>query len=92
MSNAKLKFDGKEIAIDEAVTTLGRTSDNTVAFITDSNISRYHAEIEERDGEFWLIELGSSNGTTLNGEKIEAEKLLSTHFRIIGEFYVMIYL
>ena len=77
MSNAKLKFDGKEIAIDEAVTTLGRTSDNTVAFITDSNISRYHAEIEERDGEFWLIELGSSNGTTVNGQRLESEILLN---------------
>lgn len=76
MSNAKLKFDGKEIAIAQTVTTLGRTSDNVVAFITDSNVSRYHAEIEERDGEFWLIELGSSNGTTVNGEKIESEKLL----------------
>lgn len=76
MSNAKLKFDGKEIAINEVVTTLGRTSDNTVAFITDSNVSRYHAEIEERSGEFWLIELGSSNGTTVNGEKVESEKLL----------------
>lgn len=77
MSNAKLKFDGKEISINEVVTTLGRTSDNTVAFITDSNVSRYHAEIEERDGEFWLIELGSSNGTTINGEKVESEKLLN---------------
>ncbi len=76
MSNAKLKFDGKEVAIDSTVTTLGRTSDNTAAFITDSNVSRYHAEIEERDGEFWLIELGSSNGTTVNGEKVDSEKSL----------------
>ena len=76
MSNAKLKFDGKEIALDEAVSTLGRASDNTVACINDANVSRYHAEIEERDGEYWLIELGSSNGTTINGEDFETEKLL----------------
>ena len=76
MSNAKLKFDGKEIAIDQAVVTLGRASDNTVAFINDSNVSRYHAEIEERGGDYWLIELGSSNGTTVNGEDFDTEKLL----------------
>jgi hypothetical protein len=76
MSNAKLKFDGKEIALDKAVSTLGRASDNTVACINDANVSRYHAEIEERDGEYWLIELGSSNGTTVNGEDFETEKLL----------------
>lgn len=76
MTNAKLKFDGKEIALDQAISTLGRASDNTVACINDANVSRYHAEIEERDGEFWLIELGSSNGTTINGEEFETEKLL----------------
>lgn len=76
MANAKLKFDGKEIALDETVSTLGRASDNTVACLNDANVSRYHAEIEERDGEYWLIELGSSNGTTVNGEDFETEKLL----------------
>ena len=76
MSFAKLKYDGKEITLSETVSTLGRASDNTVACINDSNVSRYHAEIEERGGEYWLIELGSSNGTTVNGEDFETEKLL----------------
>jgi FHA domain len=77
MPNAKLKFDGREIKIAEAVTTIGRASDNTISFSEDSNISRYHAEIERRgDDDFYLIELGSSNGTTVNGARVESEKLL----------------
>ncbi len=76
MATAKLKFDGREVDVGEGMTTLGRASDNAVSFIADSNVSRYHAEIENRDGEFWLLELGSSNGTTVNDEKIEDEKLL----------------
>ncbi len=77
MSDAKLKFDGNEIVLGQGVTTLGRTTDNTVAFSSDSNVSRYHAEIEWRDGDFWLIDLGSSNGTTLNGEAIKGDKRLN---------------
>ena len=77
MATAKLKFDGREIEVGDGVTTLGRASDNAVSFIADSNISRYHADIERRDDEFWLTDLGSSNGTTVNGEPVENEKKLN---------------
>lgn len=77
MADAKLKFGDGEITLGQGVTTLGRTADNAVSFASDSNVSRYHAEIEWRDGEFWLIDLGSSNGTTLNGERVEGERKLN---------------
>ena len=78
MANAKIKFDGREIALAEDVTTIGRAPDNAVSFSGDSNVSRYHAEIERRGaGDFWLVELGSSNGTTLNGAPVESEKPLA---------------
>ncbi len=73
MADAKLKYDDKEITLGQGITTLGRTTDNTVAFPSDSNISRYHAEIEWRDGDFWLIDLNSSNGTTHNGEAVKSD-------------------
>lgn len=73
MADAKLKYGDREIILGQGVTTLGRTTDNTVAFASDSNVSRYHAEIEWRDGDFWLIDLGSSNGTTLNGEPVKGD-------------------
>jgi len=76
MADAKLKYDGNEITLGEGVTTFGRTTDNTVAFPSDSNVSRYHAEIEFRDGDFWLIDLNSSNGTKLNGETVKSDKKL----------------
>ena len=70
MPNATLKFNGREIRIGEDLTTIGRASDNTISFAEDSNISRYHVEIENRGGGFYLIELGSSNGTTVDGERV----------------------
>ena len=76
MADAKLKYDGNEITLGEGVTTFGRTTDNTVAFPSDSNVSRYHAEIEFRDGDFWLIDLNSSNGTKLNGGTVKSDEKL----------------
>ncbi|HEX9959971.1 MAG TPA: FHA domain-containing protein [Pyrinomonadaceae bacterium] len=71
---ATLKINGeKDFVIEDDVVTIGRASDNTIPLAADSNVSRYHAEIENRDGEFRLIELGSSNGTTVNGEPLETE-------------------
>lgn len=76
MAEAKLKFSGKEIILYKGVTTIGRVSDNFVSFPEDANVSRYHAEIESRGDEFYLIDLDSSNGTTVNGASVSGEKLL----------------
>ncbi|MDQ6788562.1 MAG: FHA domain-containing protein [Acidobacteriota bacterium] len=84
MADAKIKFDGKEITLGEKITTIGRAPDNTIAFPSDSNVSRYHAEIERRgDNDFLLVELGSSNGTTVNGERVTSEKPLYDGDKIV---------
>jgi hypothetical protein len=78
MSNPILLIDGKEeLALDRDMTTIGRAADNVIAFSEDSNVSRYHAEIEKRAPyEFWLFDLNSSNGTKLNGEPVTIERPL----------------
>jgi len=46
--------------------TLGRAPDNHVV-LSDACVSLYHARIELRDGVWWMLDLGSRNGTHLNG-------------------------
>jgi lysyl-tRNA synthetase class 2 len=70
MPDIKLQFDGKEFVLGDGITTIGRTTDNAVSFPGDSNVSRYHAEIELRGAEYCLIDLNSSNGTSVNGQKV----------------------
>jgi len=62
--------------IGEDKTSFGRTGENTVSFPDNSNISRHHAEISFRGGKFVLVDLGSSNGTTVNGQPITGETAL----------------
>jgi pSer/pThr/pTyr-binding forkhead associated (FHA) protein len=77
MARAILKFDEREMTIGEDATSFGRTTDNTVAFPDNTNISRNHAEIAFKDGRFVLTDLGSSNGTTINGQKVDGEIALN---------------
>jgi len=49
--------------------TLGRSSQNDVA-IPDASLSRHHARISLKDGIPYLEDLGSLNGTSINGERI----------------------
>src|SRR5437867_8214094 len=66
----------RELKVEDGLVTIGRALDNSVALEDDSNVSRYHAEIEKRGDTFWLIELGSSNGTTLNDRPVDSDQQL----------------
>ena len=83
MPNAKITANGNEIPVSSSLLTAGRSSDNDIAFPNDSNVSRYHAEIENRHGDYWLIDLGSSNGTTVNGIKVDGEIRLNNGDKVL---------
>lgn len=76
MAKAKLIVNDEQEITPDGVISIGRASDNVISLSNDTNISRYHAEIEKRGEEFWLIELGSSNGTMLNGYSVTTERVL----------------
>lgn len=72
---AKLKIflpSGKEIIHDlsEQTTTIGRLAENALQ-IEDDSVSSSHAEIFAEEDRFFVRDLGSTNGTFINGEKIE---------------------
>jgi pSer/pThr/pTyr-binding forkhead associated (FHA) protein len=50
--------------------TLGRSLDADLAYPDDSILSRKHVAIEREGDDWYVVELGSKNGTTLNGEKL----------------------
>jgi len=64
-----LDIDGTVHTVGSAVTVLGRGSDADV-MIDDAGVSRRHAEIHLLDGSVNVVDLGSTNGTFLNGKKV----------------------
>ncbi len=66
--------DGSRITVGEAPVVIGRAPECDVE-LADSTVSRRHAEIV-RDGDAWFIrDLGSSNGTKLNGAGVVDQML-----------------
>ena len=55
--------------------SVGRRPDNTIC-LADANVSKYHAVIEWREDAYWVSDLGSSNGTSVNGEPLAAPRRL----------------
>jgi hypothetical protein len=66
---------GQEILLREDVTTLGRAGSCQVVLDNDFT-SRRHAQIVRRDEVYWLRDLGSKNGTLLDGQPVTQEALL----------------
>ena len=60
--------------LDQPGMTLGRAPTNEIV-VADPNASRAHARIEERDGQWWLVDLGSTNGTLVNQTLIKERRL-----------------
>jgi hypothetical protein len=58
------------------VTTLGRSPTNLIV-VPDSFASSEHARITSRRGQWWLADLDSRNGTTLNGLPVTSPVVLS---------------
>jgi len=63
---------GKVFEVNIGTTTIGRTSANDI-FIPDKPVSRKHAEITFDDGTFYIRDLGSKNGTQVDGENLSSE-------------------
>ena len=61
-------FAGKQARI-------GRAADNEIV-LNDPKVSRYHAVIEWNGSGFLLRDLGSTNGTFVNGAQVEGPLLL----------------
>jgi hypothetical protein len=68
----EIRPDGtqREVDVDGAMLTIGRASDNGLV-IHDSRISRHHARLQVRRGTLVLTDLGSTNGSRVNGSRID---------------------
>jgi hypothetical protein len=69
--------EGEEWVLDSAPITVGRASRNDIDLGRDEYASSDHARIEPRRDGVWLEDVGSTNGTYLNGARVTRPKRLS---------------
>lgn len=63
---------------------IGRDPLNEIV-IDDTNVSRYHAEIQKRDDKILIVDVGSTNGVKVNGQLVQEAELKSHDIVQIGE-------
>ncbi|MCB0833406.1 MAG: FHA domain-containing protein [Bacteroidetes bacterium] len=80
---------GRRHRIDEGMELMiGRSIDSHIV-IDNSSISRHHASVGIRNGQAFVRDAGSTNGTLVNGERIGAKELRALNLTdefVVGNF------
>jgi hypothetical protein len=77
------RSDGTRIVVSNGL-TLGRAKDNGVV-LRDGRASRYHARIVADGAEWYVEDAGSSNGTFVDGARVERAPLKAGATLTIGD-------
>jgi DNA-binding NtrC family response regulator len=69
--------------LGSSVITVGSAASNDLC-LGDRHISRFHCEVFARDGDYWIRDLGSTNGTFVDGERISEARLTRASRLVLG--------
>jgi predicted component of type VI protein secretion system len=69
--------EGLDFQLNSSQVMIGRGGQNDIALPEDEYVSARHARFEPRQDGVWIQDLGSTNGTYLNGVRLERPRRLS---------------
>jgi pSer/pThr/pTyr-binding forkhead associated (FHA) protein len=76
VTRSRVLAAGAVVQAGPVPTTIGRADDNVLVLDGDDYASGHHARVESGLDGTWVIDLGSTNGTYVNGERIEGRRRL----------------
>ena len=75
--------DGHRVVIGHDPVTIGRLAECEIA-LADQNVSRRHAELRREGDAVYVVDLGSTNGTKVNGAVVRRQQLANGDVITIG--------
>lgn len=78
-----LVMNGDRTKVTQRVTTLGRSRECDLV-VPDANVSRTHSEVRHIGVDYYLVDLGSTNGTEVNGQIITRHALADGDVIVVG--------
>ncbi|WP_224362315.1 FHA domain-containing protein [Hyalangium versicolor] len=78
------RLDEVTFEIGEGSASIGRANEQTIC-IPHPSLSRQHARVESVNGEYFIVDLQSKNGTQVNGLPVQRQKLRSGDIITLGE-------
>jgi hypothetical protein len=82
-TRALLIADGKRFVIDQPRAVIGR-SQRCDYVLADPNVSRRHFELQLRDNDWYVVDLGSTNGVSVNGRRVASTQLSAGDEIVVG--------
>lgn len=79
-----LNGEKKKFPLEKEIITLGRLESNDIC-LSDSSVSRLHAEIRWENNRFFLIDLGSTNGTYVDQKRVKKAVLKDKKVLTLGK-------
>ncbi len=76
LHTAMLLIEDRRVVVGPTGATLGRSRQCDVV-LDDGNVSRRHAEVRPRGGSWVFTDLGSTNGSSINGRPVQGPEVLS---------------
>jgi FhaA, N-terminal domain/FHA domain len=71
---ASITIGGRSHDLRKPSVVIGRSKESDIR-VSDPNISRRHAEIRQEGPTYWIVDLGSTNGISVNGRSVKRAKL-----------------
>jgi pSer/pThr/pTyr-binding forkhead associated (FHA) protein len=71
---ASLVVDGAAHELSKPSVVIGRSKEADIR-VSDPNVSRRHAEVRQEGSTYWVVDLGSTNGISVNGRALKRSKL-----------------
>lgn len=68
-------YRGQRHPVNKPSFVIGRGKQRVDLTIHDPNVSRQHAMIEVQEGRYYLVDLGSTNGTEVNGQRVQRREI-----------------
>ena len=85
---AFLSVGGKRHELTSERAVLGRSRECDIT-LEDANVSRRHAEVRHEAGAWWIVDLGSTNGIEVNGERTNRARLNHEDRVVLGRTEVV---
>lgn len=81
-SPARMRVDASGRAMETVRVVVGRGGEGCDIVVADTSVSKKHLAVERRDGYWWVEDLGSTNGTAVDGYEVAKNGRL----RVRGRF------
>lgn len=64
-------YEGQKYPINKDEFYIGRSNKSCDLIVKDPNVSRQHARVVRHQGQYWMVDMGSTNGIEFQGQRVD---------------------